>query len=74
MKCPCKGCPDRHEACHDRCERYKGWKAAHDAQRIAIREEKDLDATLNAGTFARRDEWFKSQRKRGRSGTRGLTK
>lgn len=19
----CKGCPDRHEACHDHCERYK---------------------------------------------------
>lgn len=25
--CPCRGCvpPERHPACHDNCERYKGW-------------------------------------------------
>ncbi len=23
--CPCKGCPERHEACHGHCERYKTW-------------------------------------------------
>ena len=27
MTCPCRGCPERHEACHDHCERYKAWKA-----------------------------------------------
>ena len=26
-KCaPCKGCTERHEACHDHCDRYKEWK------------------------------------------------
>ena len=24
---PCKGCEERHTACHDRCSRYKAWKA-----------------------------------------------
>ena len=23
---PCKGCTDRHEACHSTCEKYKDWK------------------------------------------------
>ena len=25
-KPPCKDCPDRHLACHDKCEKYKEWK------------------------------------------------
>lgn len=25
MRCPCKGCEKRHEACHDHCERYQAW-------------------------------------------------
>ena len=25
-ECPCRGCVDRDEACHGRCERYQGWK------------------------------------------------
>jgi hypothetical protein len=30
MNCemPCKGCPERHPACHDNCEKYKTAKAA----------------------------------------------
>lgn len=24
---PCKGCTERHAGCHDRCEKYKAWKA-----------------------------------------------
>ena len=27
MICPCRECPDRHEACHDSCEKYRDWKA-----------------------------------------------
>ena len=23
---PCKDCPDRHEACHDTCERFKEYR------------------------------------------------
>ena len=24
---PCKDCAERNTACHDRCEKYKTWKA-----------------------------------------------
>ena len=24
---PCKGCTDRHTACHDQCAKYAQWKA-----------------------------------------------
>lgn len=27
---PCKDCADRHEACHDKCEKYKAWKSRLD--------------------------------------------
>ena len=29
---PCKDCEERHTACHDKCPRYKAWKA--EAERI----------------------------------------
>lgn len=24
---PCKGCTERYLTCHDKCEKYKAWKA-----------------------------------------------
>lgn len=46
---PCKGCEERHTACHDNCPKYKAWKAeterikeakrAYEAERYAIIEE-----------------------------------
>ena len=24
--CPCKGCKDREQGCHGRCERYSAWQ------------------------------------------------
>lgn len=29
---PCKDCEERHTACHDKCPKYKAWKA--EAERI----------------------------------------
>ena len=29
---PCKGCADRHTACHGKCEAYKEWKDEYQAQ------------------------------------------
>ena len=29
---PCKGCTNRHTACHDSCEAYKEWKERYQAQ------------------------------------------
>ena len=26
IKAPCKNCPERHEACHDRCEKYRAFR------------------------------------------------
>ena len=26
MRCPCRDCKERHEACHDHCWRYQTWK------------------------------------------------
>lgn len=54
---PCKDCPARHTACHDTCEQYKAWKAAHDAeiaytktmtQRQSVYHEDSKDRKRNA--------------------------
>lgn len=29
-KPPCKDCPNRYPACHDKCEKYKAWKSRLD--------------------------------------------
>lgn len=31
--CPCFGCEDRKAGCHAGCDKYTGWKAAHDAEK-----------------------------------------
>ena len=40
---PCKDCGERHTACHDRCTRYKAWKA--EAERIKEAERKYKEET-----------------------------
>lgn len=30
----CKDCPERHEACHDHCERFAAWRKQHAAERV----------------------------------------
>lgn len=30
----CKDCPERHEACHDTCERFAVWRQQHAAERV----------------------------------------
>ena len=29
-KSPCKNCPERHELCWGKCEKYKAWKSRID--------------------------------------------
>ena len=29
---PCKGCPNRHPACHDSCKAYQDWRNRYHAQ------------------------------------------
>lgn len=38
---PCKGCTERHTACHGSCEAYKAWKERYQAQ------QKYLEANKN---------------------------
>lgn len=45
MRCPCKGCTERFEACHDHCEKYQVWKTWHDK----IRTDRQLEAECAAG-------------------------
>ena len=35
---PCKGCADRHAACHDQCAKYAQWKAEVHKTKAAERE------------------------------------
>ena len=44
MTAPCRGCPERHEACHDRCPTYQAYKA----EREAIRKERAFEMILVA--------------------------
>ena len=43
MLAPCKGCKDRHEACHNECEKYKEWKTYYSARQEAIKRAKEAD-------------------------------
>lgn len=36
----CYGCKERYPGCHDKCEYYRAWKAAIDAENKKIRAEK----------------------------------
>ena len=45
---PCKGCPERNEECHGRCETYKQWSAENAANREAIRQKKWINNTLRS--------------------------
>lgn len=39
MDCPCKDCKERHECCHDKCEKYKSWK--HWLKECKMRDKED---------------------------------
>lgn len=57
MMCPCKDCKDRHQACHDHCEKYKEWKKELEANKEALKriKEEQIDFRgMNAGVYPRR--------------------
>lgn len=37
---PCRGCDDRYEGCHGKCERYIQWKAENNEYREGHLKEK----------------------------------
>ena len=42
---PCRGCPDRHMACHAECSKYQEWNA----ERQAILAIKSKEREVNDG-------------------------
>lgn len=38
---PCKGCADRHTACHGKCEAYQEWRDEYHAQKKYLEDTKD---------------------------------
>ena len=62
-KSGCYQCEDRKPSCHSSCERYKAWKAEHEAKQAAIKAERDklhefdsvaIDARIRAGRKPRK--------------------
>ena len=45
---PCFGCTDRHVSCHSACEKYAGWSHKLNAQREALRAEKQKNNRLRS--------------------------
>lgn len=46
---PCKNCPDRCVACHDRCEKYQAWHA----ERVELNRQIAADGLIGAPTDGR---------------------
>lgn len=69
---PCKYCEDRYLACHDKCEKYKEWKAELDEKK-AVREEalkKDRERPIWTKSMikqrlCRHGKWLGSKYRRG---------
>lgn len=51
-KCQCKGCEERSEACHDRCEKYKAWKEERDEVKAWLTEQNG--PVVKGGTYYNR--------------------
>lgn len=45
---PCKGCKDREEGCHQRCQRYRRWKQYHALIKYLKRAE-EREETIRGG-------------------------
>ncbi len=49
---PCKGCTERHEACHDHCPRFLEYRKKHLAMKEAIYQEKTVANQINELNYA----------------------
>lgn len=59
---PCKNCPDRYPACHDKCEKYQKVKVARDEKREAIWKDKQNDVYTIARVLDKKDRAAKRRR------------
>ncbi len=59
----CKGCQERHVACHAHCERYHKWRSELDKLNDCIRMEKVKDsyiAQLRLASMIRQAMFYKA--------------
>ena len=64
MTSPCKGCTNRHTACHGKCDVYQEWRDEYHARMKYLEETKDrLYVPL---TESRRRAYTRSFNQRGR--------
>lgn len=59
---PCKNCPDRHTACHDKCEKYLTAKRARDEKKEAIRTKNAAVGYIVDGVRKKQDRAAKHRR------------
>ena len=48
---PCKGCEERHTACHDHCAKYAEWRTALHEEKARYKEYKQQ----------RREDWLRGE-------------
>lgn len=60
----CRKCvaPKRHPGCHEHCEEYAADKAAYEAVKTKLIEERDTDAAIKAG-YNRVNRFYRINRK-----------
>jgi len=46
--CPCKGCDNRHIACHGNCNKYVNWKEEYKNRKNIIIEIKNKERMINS--------------------------
>lgn len=59
---PCKNCPDRYPACHEKCEKYQKVKVARDERREAIRKENTAIGYIVDGVRNKQDRIAKRRK------------
>ena len=68
----CKDCGDRYPGCHDKCEKYKAEKAAHDErkaqeyQKAKVRNDINNQKGVVIARTTRKNSWYSKYRNMGR--------
>lgn len=65
---PCKGCTDRHEACHGSCDAYKEWAERYRAQQKHLKENSHR---FHIPITASREKAYQKHYPNGRKYTKG---
>jgi Fe-S-cluster-containing dehydrogenase component len=65
---PCKGCTERHLACHDSCEKYKEWRDQYQAQEKSLKAHRSRWYTPRSDARDKRDDYHIKHPTKGRKG------